>query len=485
MHLSETYFADGHAESLSPECLDVSFRHPWIPTDKETEKAMLKAIGKKDIDELFADIPREFRLKDDLNLPEAHTEFEVTQRILELASKNRPADDGRVFLGSGAGLHYIPSAVPALAGRSEFVTSYTSYQAEVSQGMLQTLFEYQSLLAEILLIDVVNSSMYDMATGVAEAARMAVRVKKKKDRFIVPETMNPEHYKVLYTYTEPADITLERVGFDPKTGLMDLEDLQNRIDGAAGVYVENPAHLGFVETQVDKISKIAHDNDALLVAGTDILSLGVLRPPGDYGADIVVAEGQHLGSPVSYGGPLLGVFGCKNDRKLIYQLPGRLVGMTRTEEEPYDTGYVLTLSPREQHIRREKATSNICSNQALAAVTAAIYMSLLGPTGIRQLGETIAMNSNYVASKLNDIKGVRAPAIGTSIWKEFVVQFEGISARDIHEGLLGQGLHGGKVLTDDFPNLGESMLFSVTEIHTKENMDQLIECVKSVVGGAR
>ncbi len=464
----------------------MSFRHPWIPTDKETEKAMLEAIGKKNIDDLFSDIPEEFRLQEDLHLPDAHTEFEVTQRILELAGKNKPANDGRIFLGSGAGLHYIPSAVPALAGRSEFVTSYTSYQAEVSQGMLQTLFEYQSLLAELLLVDVVNSSMYDMATGVAEAARMAVRVKKKKDKFLVPGTIDPEHYSVIHTYTEPADITVERVSYHPETGLMDLDDLEGKMDGVAGVYIENPSHLGFIESQVEEIGKIAHSNDALLVAGVDVLSLGVIRPPGDYEADIVVAEGQHLGSPVSYGGPLLGVFGCRNDRKLIYQLPGRLVGMTRTQQEPFETGYVLTLSPREQHIRREKATSNICSNQALAAVTAAVYMSLLGPAGIRQLGETIALNSNYVAARLNEIEGVRAPAIGTSIWKEFVVQFESMSAKDVHLALLRRGLHGGKILTNDFPGLGESMLFSVTEIHTKRNMDQLVEAVRDVVeGGAR
>jgi glycine dehydrogenase subunit 1 len=268
-------------------------------------------------------------------------------------------------------MHYVPAIVPALAGRSEFLTSYTSYQAEVSQGMLQTLFEYQSLLAEILEIDVVNSSMYDMATAVAEAARMTARVKKRRSRFLVPGTMNPEHYNVIQTYTEPADMKLEKIKYDDKTGLMSLSDLKSKIhDQVAGVYIENPSYLGFIETQVDEISKIVHDNGSLLVTGVDILSLGLIRPPGDYGADIVVAEGQHLGSPMTFGGPLLGIFGCINERKLIYQMPGRLVGMTRTEEEPYEDGYVLTLSPREQHIRREKATSNICSNQALAAVTA-------------------------------------------------------------------------------------------------------------------
>ncbi|MHA2322963.1 MAG: aminomethyl-transferring glycine dehydrogenase subunit GcvPA, partial [Candidatus Thorarchaeota archaeon] len=315
------------------------------------------------------------------------------------------------------------------------------------------------------------------------------RVKKRRSRFLVPGTMNPEHYNVIQTYTEPADMKLEKIKYDDKTGLMSLSDLKSKIhDQVAGVYIENPSYLGFIETQVDEISKIVHDNGSLLVTGVDILSLGLIRPPGDYGADIVVAEGQHLGSPMTFGGPLLGIFGCINERKLIYQMPGRLVGMTRTEEEPYEDGYVLTLSPREQHIRREKATSNICSNQALAAVTAAIYMSLLGPNGLKQVGETIAYNANYTAKMLDKIPGVQAPALGQSIWKEFVVQFEnGVTATAIHEGLLGRGLHGGRILTDEFPALGESMLFCVTEVHSKETIDELIQTVEDIVsqGGAK
>jgi glycine dehydrogenase subunit 1 len=467
----------------------MEYKHPWIPMTKATEKEMLESIGKKSLDELFSNIPKKFMLQRDLDIPRSHSEIEVTRRIQERAGKNKPADTGRVFLGAGIGLHYVPAIVPALAGRSEFLTSYTSYQAEVSQGMLQTLFEYQSLLAEILDIDIVNSSMYDMATAVAEAARMTVRVKKQRTRFLVPGTINPEHFKVIHTYTEPADITVEKIEYDSKTGLMSLSDLESKIDDqVAGVYVENPSYLGFIETQVDEISKTVHENGALLVAGVDVLSLGLIRPPGDYGADIVVAEGQHLGSPMTFGGPLLGIFGCINDRKLIYQMPGRLVGMTRTEEEPYEDGYVLTLSPREQHIRREKATSNICSNQALAAVTAAIYMSLLGPTGFKQVGETIAYNSNYAAKKLDKISGVQAPAIGESTWKEFVVKFEnGVTAKNVHEGLLDRGLHGGRILTDEFSDIGESMLFCVTEVHSKETIDELIQAIEEIVsqGGAK
>jgi glycine dehydrogenase subunit 1 len=467
----------------------MEYKHPWIPMTKATEEEMLESIGKNNLNELFSNIPKKFMLKQDLNIPRSHSEIEVTRRIQELTGKNRPTDNGRSFLGAGIGMHYVPAIVPTLATRSEFLTSYTSYQAEVSQGILQTLFEYQSLLAEILDIDIVNSSMYDMATAVAEAARMTVRVKKKRSKFLVPGTINPEHYKVLYTYTEPADIEIVRIDYDAETGLMSLSDLKSKLDDqVAGVYVENPSYLGFIETQVDEISRLVHDNGSLLVAGVDILSLGLMRPPGDYGADIVVAEGQHLGSPMTFGGPLLGVFGCINDRKLIYQMPGRLVGMTRTETKPYENGFVLTLSPREQHIRREKATSNICSNQALAAVIAAIYMSLLGPAGLKQVGETIGYNANYTAKMLDGISGVRAPAVGQTIWKEFVVQFEkGVTARQVHEGLLERNLHGGRILTDEFPALGESMLLCVTEVHAKETIDELVQSIEDIVtkGGAK
>ncbi len=459
----------------------MKWKHPWIPMTDAIQKDMLKTIGKKEFEDLFCNIPEKFILKKELDLPDSHSEIEVMRRIQELASTNKPADNGRVFMGAGVGLHYVPSAVTELATRSEFVTSYTSYQAEISQGMLQTLFEYQSLLAELLDIDLVNSSMYDMATALAEAVRMAVRV-KKRNRFLVPGTLNPEHMNVTQTYTEPADIVVEQVDYDKKTGLLSLSDLDNRIsDDVAGVYIENPSYLGFIESQVDEIEKIVHENGALFVVGVDILSLGLLRAPGNYGADIVISEGQPLGVPMTYGGPLLGIFGCRDERKLIYQMPGRLVGLTRTEEEPYEPGYVLTISAREQHIRREKATSNICSNQALMAVTAAIYVSLLGKSGFSELGETIAYKSNYMAKKLNEIPGVIAPSIGGTIWKEFVVSFEDMKVSEVHDALLKHSLHGGKMIKKEFPDLGESMLVSVTELHEKEVIDEFVEIVRMAV----
>lgn len=447
----------------------------------DSQEDILNSIGLDDIDELFRDVPEKLRLHKEVDLPRPHSEMEVTKRLKELASKNALTEDGRSFLGAGAGIHYVPAVVKSLASRSEFVTSYTSYQAEISQGMLQTLFEYQSLLAEILDLDVVNSSMYDMATSLGEALRMASRV-KRSSKFLVPGTIKPEHYQVAKTYAEPADITLEKIDYDKGTGLLSLSDLDAKLDeDVAGVYLENPSYLGFIETQVDDISKLVHEAGALLVVGVNVLSLGLLRPPGDYDADIVIAEGQPLGIDMSYGGPLLGVFGCKMERKLVYQMPGRLVGLTRTEEEPYEQGYTLTLSAREQHIRREKATSNICTNQALMAVTAAIYTSLLGRNGIQELSKNIAYQSHYAAKILNDISGVTAPAIGSSIWQDFVIRFENAQATEVHKKLLSEGFHGGRLLSEDFPHLGESMLLSVTEMHNKETIDELAKIIEEIL----
>jgi glycine dehydrogenase subunit 1 len=462
----------------------MDLKHSYIPLTPDTEEEMLRAIGEKSIDDLFRDIPTKFRLKERLALPVPHGELDVIRRAQQLAAKNRPMNNGSGFLGSGVEPHYIPAAVKTLAGRSEFVTSYTSYQPEISQGMLQSLFEYQSLLAELLEIDVVNSSMYDMASALAEAVLMANRVRKKTSKFLVPKAMNPNYLDVIQTYADSAGIKILQVDYETATGRIDLSDLESNLDDTvAGVFIQNPNYFGVLEDRLDKIAELVHASGALLVAGVDILSLGLLKPPGDYGADIVVAEGQPLGASMSYGGPLLGVFGCRMERRLVYQMPGRLVGMTTTEQEPYERGYVLTLSPREQHIRREKATSNICSNQALLAVNAAVYLSTLGAHGIREIGERIAFYSRYAAQQLGKIDSVTAPALGPHIWKEFVVEFDSVSAREVHEHLLEEHLHGGRILTDSFPELGQAMLFCITELHDKSTIDRLVDVIDDAVHG--
>ena len=432
--------------------------HPWIPNSIDSvKKAMMEKLGIRSIDELFKDIPKEIMFKGVLKvgLGRPLTELEVYRIVEELLSKNVVFKNPPPFLGGGVWPHYVPPVVKEIVRRSEFYTSYTPYQPEITQGMLQSLFEYQSLIAELTGMDIVNASMYDWSTATAEALLMSVRVTKRA-RVIVPSTINPQHLSVIRTYLEPKGIVIERVKYDFETGLMDIEDLKEKLTSdVAAVYVENPSFLGFIEVNVKGIGELAHEKGALFIVGVDPLSLGVLEAPGNYGADIVVGEGQPLGLGMNYGGPLLGIFGVKGDMKLIRQMPGRLIGMTTTRDGKR-IGYVMILQTREQHIRREKATSNICTNQALCALAAAVYLSLLGPKGIKEIGKVIMYKSHYAAKKLNEISGVKAPKFKAPFFKEFVVDFNdtGKSYVEIHEKLLGKGIHGGIYLKNDFPELG-------------------------------
>ncbi len=464
--------------------------HPYIPNSpRKIRNTLLKEIGVNDISELYSDVPERLFYKGKLKLPKVHSEYEIFKQVRRMLKKNRTVLDMCTFLGAGVWPHYIPAVIKALISRGEFLTSYTPYQAEISQGMLQTLFEYQSLMAELLEMPVVNASMYDWASALGEAALMTNRLTKKKV-FLVPKIIHPERFSTLKTYAESAGIKIVQVNFNRDTGQLDLNDLDSKFNEfrgeVAGVYIENPSYLGFLETQVDEVSDIAHRNESLLVVGVDPTSLGVIRPPGDYDADIVVGEGQPLGNPLNFGGPLLGIFATKDDMKFIRQMPGRIIGMTKSEDGKY-RGFVMTLQTREQHIRRERATSNICSNEALCAVAAAIYLSLLGKKGIVELGKTILYNSHYAMKKLNAIDGVKAPYFKAPHFKEFLVTFyrEGISVETVHEKLLEKGIHGGKNVKREFPEFGESMLLCVTEIHTKEDIDELVSAIKEIVEGGR
>jgi glycine dehydrogenase subunit 1 len=463
-------------------------RHPYLPNVDKLEAAMLKTLGIKKIDELFDDIPSKFLLKKALQLPEGLSEIRVIQRIERLLAKNWDPITGLQFLGGGAWPHLIPEALRAVIARTEFVTAYTPYQAEISQGMLQALFEYQSLIAELVELPVVNASMYDWASALGEAALMSGRVTKRQD-FLVPKFMSPERRLVLETYTAPADIRIIPVECNLDQGCLEVEDLKQKISkNCAGVYIENPAYLGYLESQVDAIAEITHDAGGLFVTGIDPTSLGVLRSPGDYNADIVVGEGQPLGSPVNTGGPLLGIFACCDDRRLIRQLPGRIIGMTTTIDGEA-RGFVMTMQAREQHIRREKATSNICSNQALLAVTAAIYLSLMGPSGLQQLGATIIQLRQYTEKQLSKITGIKAPRFNASHFKEFVFTLEPrekqMSIQRFLKILQKEGVLAGIPLDTHFPQLGESALMCVTEIQTKDEIDRLIAVIQHILEGDR
>ena len=450
--------------------------HPYIPNAApETKNEMMQQLGIENIDELYVDIPRKLMLKRKLNLPKAMSEQEVKQHIEALLSKNRSTRDMPTFLGAGCWPHYIPAAVDNIVQRSEFITSYTPYQPEISQGMLQSLFEYQSMICELADMDVANSSMYDWASALGEAARMAVRINNRNE-IVVPKLIHPERHATLETYIEPLKMRVKKADYNHETGLINLEKLKELVsDKTAAVYIENPSYLGFIESQVKEIAEIAHDKGALFIAGVDPTSLGVLKAPGEYGADIVIGEGQPLGNHMNYGGPLLGLFACKGETEVIRQMPGRIIGMTTTLKGD-KTGFCMALQTREQHIRRERATSNICTNEALCAVASAAYLGLLGPEGLKELGETIMMRAKYAMHKLSLIQGVEAPVFNSPHFKEFTVNFDktGKTVRSIQQALLKRhGIHGGKEVSKEFPELGQTALYCVTEVHSKGDVDKL------------
>jgi len=366
--------------------------------------------------------------------------------------------------------------------RSEFYTAYTPYQPEISQGALQALFEYQSLICALTGMDVANASMYDWGSALGEAALMSARYTKRNE-FIIPHSISPERKSALEMFTRGVGIKITEVAFDKETGQIRLDELDAKASKeTAGIYIENPNYFGVLESQVDEIKEIAEKNNALFVVGVNPMSLGVLRPPGEYGADIVVGEGQPLGMPTNFGGPLLGIFAIRYDKKFVRTMPGRLVGMTTTVDGTM-RGYCLTLSTREQHIRREKATSNICSNEALCAITAAIYLSTIGPTGIKKLGELCMANAQYLQKKINELDGFKAPLFNSVHFNEFTVSVEG-DIEKVHKALLERGLHGGKILKKEFPELGETALYCTTEVHTKNELDKLVNALQEIGGRA-
>ena len=459
--------------------------HPYIPNSvADTKREMMLELGIESIDELYADLPEKYRLKKALNLPQRSlSEFEVKRHVEALLSKNESCNDMPVFLGAGCWPHYIPAVVQEIVNRSEFLTAYTPYQPEVSQGMLQVLFEYQSMMCELTDMEVSNCSMYDWASALGEAARMAARFKGRNE-LLVPRIIHPERAATLQVYSEPAGITVKRIEYNPKNGQIDLDDLRSKISNrTAAVYIENPSYLGCIESQVDEIGREAHSHDSLFIVGVDPTSLGILKPPGEYDADIVVGEAQPLGNGMNFGGPLLGIMACRDDMSLIRQMPGRIIGLTTTQDSSRQ-GFCMALQTREQHIRREKATSNICTNEALCAVASAVYMASLGPEGFRQLGETIMYKAHYAMQLLSTIQGVKTPVLKSAHFKEFTVNFDGagVTVEEINRNLLRQHVHGGKDVSSEFPELGQTALYSVTEIHSKQEIEGLRDGLKQILG---
>ena len=455
----------------------------YIPNDTaEIRRKLKKEVGIKHVDALFSDINEEIRLKKALDIPGPLSELEVRREIEGILKKNRTIKDLASFLGAGVWPHYVPAVVDYVSSRGEFLTSYTPYQPELSQGLLQALFEYQSMICELLDMDVANCSMYDWASSLGEAARMAARV-TRRNRFLVPHYISRDRLTVLKSYAEPAGIEILEVSQDLKDGQIDLEDLKKKVSNdVAGVYIENPSYLGFLIESPEAIAEITHDAGGLFVVGVDPISLGILKPPGDYGADIVVGEGQPLGNYMNGGGSLLGIFACRDKNLLTRQMPGRIIGMTTTLDGK-DKAFCMVLQTREQHIRRRKATSNICTNEALCALRAAVYMALLGPKGFREIGEIILSKTHYLMKRLSEIEGVRVPFFKAYHFKEFTVNLDETSrsVQEVNRELLERGIIGGKELNHEFPELGQTSLYCVTEMHTTQDIDRLHDSLKEIL----
>lgn len=446
--------------------------YPYIPHTPEDEKQMLEAIGLNSVDELFADISDEVSLNRDLDLKSSMSELEVTRYLREIANKNCSLDKLTCFLGAGAYDHYIPSIVDPIISRSEFYTSYTPYQPEISQGTLQYLFEYQTLICDLTGMDVSNASLYDGGTAIVEAALMACDVNRKKE-ILVSKTVRPESIKILKTYAHVQNLDVIEV--DMKDGATDLQKLEELAsDKTAAVIVQSPNFFGIIE-DLEATEKIVHKNKkSSLIASVDPISLGILKRPGDLNVDIVVGEGQSLGIPLSFGGPYLGFMAVNS--KFMRKMPGRIVG--QTEDVDGKRSFVLTLSAREQHIRREKATSNICSNQGLNTLAAAVYMITLGKEGLREVAMQCTKKAHYAFDQITQ-SGKYKAVFDKPFFKEFVVSSD-IDVDEIHQKLRKEDIIGGYKLRNDFEEYKDSILYAVTEKRTKEEIDKLKNVLEGI-----
>lgn len=446
----------------------------------------MKIIGIRNVEELFNDIPTQIKIskenweKLEIGLGRPISEVEVKKIIEKKLSKNTKLRTPP-FLGGGVYVHYVPPLVKHIVSRGEFLTAYTPYQAEISQGIMQALFEYQSLMAELLEMDIVNASMYDWGSAAAEAILMALRVNKGKRKIILPSNMNPYHRKVVETYIAPHGAKILTVPYDQEKGTLDDETLKKLIDeDTAAVYLQYPNFFGIIEADARAIGDIAHEKKALFITGVYPIALGLLKSPGELEADIAVGEGQPLGLGLNYGGPYLGIFATRFDMNLVRQMPGRIIGLT--EDKEGSRAFAMILQTREQHIRRERATSNICTNEALVAISVAIYLSMLGKSGIVKLAEVNYYRAHYAWRRMKDI-GLNVDVFKEDFFNEFPVSFNELKIpySTIHEKLLERGIHGGLYIGNHYPELGETALYAFTELHFKEDIDLLVENIAEVI----
>ena len=432
----------------------------YIPETLSEQEAMLKDIGYTSIDDLYSKVPEQVKLKD-LNIPEGKSELEVLEQMKQIAEQNTVFRS--IFRGAGVYAHHIPSIVKTITSKEEFLTAYTPYQAEISQGVLQSIFEYQTQICELTGLDVSNASVYDGAVAAAEAIFMTLE--RNRDEILVSDTIDPETLTVIQTYCESRSVKV--VLLKNKNHLTDLEEVKKNLnERTAGLYIESPNYYGLIE-DVEAFASLMHENKARIIEGCDPVSLALYKTPGEMDVDIAVGEGQQLGLPMGFGGPYLGFMSCK--KELMRKLPGRIVGETTDHEGK--RAFVLTLQAREQHIRREKASSNICSNEALCAMTASVYLAAMGPQGMNKLALNCYANAHYLAEKLNGL-GFKRVDEG-----EFFDEF--LTTAPVEPKLLEEKLAEKKILSG-LP-MEEGILWCATELNTKDKIDKLIDAIREVM----
>ena len=458
--------------------------HPYIPNSVPSVKAeMLAEIGAKSIDELYADIPEALRFRGKMNIPEAiEAESLLKQHVEKILARNTSCEEATSFLGAGCYNHYVPVICDEINRRSEFLTAYAGEPYE-DFGRFQVLWEYESLMAELLDMDICNVPTYDWCQAASTSLRMAGRY-TGRSKALVAANISPDRFKAIRNYCQPV-LMLETVTFDPKAGLMDLTDLKTKLNAeVAAVYFENPGYLGFLETQGQQIADLTHACGALLVVGTEPNSLGVLAPPSNYGADLVCGDIQSLGNHMNFGGGMGGFIASRDEEKLVMEYPSRLFGISTTEV-PGEYGFGDVAYDRTSFAHREKGKEFVGTAAALHGITACVYLALMGPVGMKELGVHLLQKAQYLAKKLATVKGVKAPGLDAPFFKEFLVDFNGTgkTVAEIHAALLKEHIFGGKDLSQDFPELGQSALYCVTELVSQAEIDRFITVLTALLGG--
>ncbi|TCP29610.1 glycine dehydrogenase subunit 1 [Scopulibacillus darangshiensis] len=458
--------------------IEKQIAHPYIPnTVPEVQEEMLREIGAESIEELFEGIPESLRFRGKMDLPQPLTEYRLRQHVETLLNKNKSCNETVSFLGAGCWQHFVPAVCDEINQRSEFLTAYAGEPYE-DFGRYQALFEYQSLVAELVDMDVVNVPTFDWAQAAATSLRMACRMTERNE-VLLPKTIDPDKYSMIKNYCSP-EINCTLVNYDGISGQIDMDDLEEKISTkTAAVYFENPSFLGFIEEKGSAISELAHQFGAISVVGVDPSSLGVLEPPSHYGADIVCGELQPLGMHMNYGGGQAGFIATRDEEKFIKEYPSRLFGIVPTVKGEYGFGDVAY--ERTSFHDRVNGKESVGTQTALWGITAGVYLSLLGPHGMRELGQTIMQKSQYAMKRLSMIEGVTASRFNSTNFKEFVVDFNGTGKKveDIHQALREKDIFGGKDLSSTFPELGQCGLYCITEIHTKDDIDRLVKEIES------